>query len=373
MLSLLAALVCTSPATAQEFILNTETSAGIWVDSPQSDRFKPGFYLAVRPGVALGPVLAMQWSYSLLITPPKGAYEDTGTAHSVSAGARIRPFGTRQKPLSRVNGLFADFNLGYVRTGDLDRWGFDTGIGYNFQVTPGFALGPVVRYGQIVQPDNQSGVNPNDGQYIAAGLNFGFGQAHKPPAEPIDPVCPDAPECPVTVIEKMPVIVVEAGCPDQDGDGTCDSKDRCPTAAGPSGARGCPTDPCSGKPLVVDVHFDYDSAEMPDFKLREPQTMDPVLDAVADAIAQDPSCRVCVVGFASEEGAPEYNQDLSVHRANAVQSYMTARGLAKSRIPTMGMGARCQLVPEESRPENRRVEFRRLQEGESCQNNCSQQ
>jgi len=97
-----------------------------------------------------------------------------------------------------------------------------------------------------------------------------------------------------------------------------------------------------------------------------------VLDAVAEAIAQDPSCRVCIVGHASEEGPVEYNEDLSRRRASAVQGYLGARGLAESRMPTTGMGAHCQLVPETTRPLNRRVEFLRLQEGESCPMECSE-
>ena len=135
---------------------------------------------------------------------------------------------------------------------------------------------------------------------------------------------------------------------------------------------GCPVDPCTGAPLVVLVQFGYDSAGMPTLKQNGPQTMDPVLDAVAKAIAQDPSCHVCIMGFASEEGTAPYNQDLSLRRAEAVQGYMNDRGLANKRIPTTGYGETCQLVPEESRELNRRVEFHRLQEGESCPATCPQ-
>lgn len=99
--------------------------------------------------------------------------------------------------------------------------------------------------------------------------------------------------------------------------------------------------------------------------------MDPVLDAVAEAIAKDPSCRVCILGHASEEGTAEYNEELSRSRASAVQDYMTDHNLAEMRMPTTGMGDRCQLVPETSRVLNRRVEFRRLQDGESCPTDCS--
>ena len=51
---------------------------------------------------------------------------------------------------------------------------------------------------------------------------------------------------------------------------------------------------------------------------------------------------------------------------------MTARGLVESRIPSIGMGEACQLVPTESLELNRRVEFRGLGEGESCPKACEE-
>ena len=159
-------------------------------------------------------------------------------------------------------------------------------------------------------------------------------------------------------------------CPDGDRDGVCDADDRCPKKIGPSATLGCPIDPCGGSPLVVLVQFEYDSAELP-LPKDDAQEMDPVLDAVADAIEQDSSCRVCIVGYASEEGPSEHNQELSSRRASAVQGYLAIRGLDKTQMPTTGLGERCQLVPESTHVLNRRVEFRRLQEGASCPTDCS--
>ncbi len=173
---------------------------------------------------------------------------------------------------------------------------------------------------------------------------------------------------PVTGADRAPKALPP--CPDGDRDGVCNADDRCPTAAGPQAAFGCPINPCGTSPLMVLVQFKYDSSEMPAQKLGV-QTMDPVLDAVAKAIAQDATCRVCVLGYASEEGTAAYNEDLSRRRAAAVQDYLIARGLPTMRMPTTGMGERCQLVPERSRELNRRVEFRRLREGESCPRDCS--
>ena len=57
-------------------------------------------------------------------------------------------------------------------------------------------------------------------------------------------------------------------------------------------------------------------------------------------------------------------------RATAVQDYLTDRGLSESQVPMVELGEMCPLVPEASLELNRRVEFRRLADGESCPTTC---
>lgn len=368
----LATLLAGPAANANEFVLHVEPAASFWVDQPQDERFAPGFYLAVRPGVALGPVVSLQWSYSLLVTPAGEGFDEVGSAHALMAGLRLRPFGAGRPASEQLEGLWVDGNLGYVRSEDLDRLGFDAGLGYAWQLASGFAIGPVVRYGHIVQPDDIPNRDPSDAQFVNVGLSLTFGSSNEEVAPAVQAA--PCPECPaVTQCPDVPDCVQQVAiCADRDGDGVCDINDRCPTTVGPLATFGCPIDPCSGTPLSVLVQFDYDSAKMPVLLPSNPQTMDPVLNAVAAAIAQDPSCRVCIVGYASEEGSADHNLDLSRRRASAVEDYLSSHGLAGRRMPTTGLGARCQLVPESSRVLNRRVEFRRLQEGESCPVDCTE-
>ncbi len=360
-------------AQAQEFRLNVEAGGAVFVDEPQSDRFGPGLHLAVRPGIALGSVVTLQWSYSLLHAGAGDGFDESGTAHSWTTGLRLRPLAglTDEPESSKFDGLFVDFNIGYVRSDNLDRLGFDTGIGYNFEVLSSLALGPFVRYIHVIQPDDLAGMDPNDAQALAFGLNLAFGIPREKAEIPESLECASCPNCEAApVCEGPSTNPADMTCPDYDGDGVCDDDDRCPTQMGTKSDFGCPVDPCTGKPLVVLVQFEFNSAGMPVHKNSGEQTMDPVLEAVAKAVGKNESCRVCIVGHASEEGPADLNQTLSVSRAKAVQNYMTARGVPVSRIPTSGMGNMCPLIPKASLVMNRRVEFHRLEEGESCPTSC---
>lgn len=366
-----------SPAAAQDvnFTLHVEPDVAVWVDDPQTTRFTPGLYAAVRPGISLGRVVSLQWSYALLWTPAADGFTEDGSGHFLMGGVRVRPLATIMAASEQLGGLFVDFNLGYVRTGALDRFGFDVGVGYGFQVTPEFSLGPVLRYVQIVQPDNTPNEDPNDAQLLVFGLDFAFGAAPNEASPPEPSVASDLESTDdsamISSSEPLACDPVDACAgADADRDGVCDGEDRCPSQIGPSATLGCPIDPCSGAPLTVLVQFPFDSAGMPATRSSGAQTMDPVLDAVAAAIMRESQCRVCIIGHASEEGDSAYNAELSSRRAAAVQQYMTARGLSEARMPTIGMGERCQLVPESTNVLNRRVEFRRLDEGESCPTAC---
>jgi outer membrane protein OmpA-like peptidoglycan-associated protein len=367
----LAALFATKPAAAAEFTLHVEPAVAFWVDEPQMSRYTPGFYFAIRPGIALGRVVALQWSYAMLAVGAGKGYDEYGSGHFLLAGIRLRPFATLRPREEQLGGLFVDFNLGYVRTENLNRFGFDAGIGYGFQATDWFSIGPAVRYGQIVQPADIPNRDSNDAQFVTVGVDLAFGPAYKPAPE-----CEAAPQCVQEQAEEKedePVVAAAlpcTNCPDDDKDGVCNAADDCPTAVGPAETLGCPIEPCGSKPLVVLVQFKYDSAGMPALK-EGAQTMDPVLDKIAAAIDRDPGCRVCIMGFASEEGPTAYNQTLSESRAGAVQEFMVAHGIQESRMPTVGVGERCPLIPVSTHVLNRRVEFRRLGAGDSCPTDCA--
>ena len=65
-------------------------------------------------------------------------------------------------------------------------------------------------------------------------------------------------------------------------------------------------------------------------------------------------------GYTDYIGTNEFNQALSVKRANAVKVYMLNRNVPASRISIIGYGEENPIAPnstDDGRQQNRRVEF----------------
>lgn len=84
------------------------------------------------------------------------------------------------------------------------------------------------------------------------------------------------------------------------------------------------------------------------------------LDKVASVLDQYPDRRVRVEGFADAEEGDTDGTTLSLRRANAVRDALISRGVAASRIDTLGYGDRYPVASNDSsegRQLNRRVEI----------------
>jgi len=107
------------------------------------------------------------------------------------------------------------------------------------------------------------------------------------------------------------------------------------------------------KPVNVDlsIQFDFDSA-------RLQASSKPLLDNLAQAMNSE---RLSVLKFKVEghtdaKGKPDYNQDLSARRAQAVQTYLVSQNVAAERLQAEGKGASELLVPDKPlASDNRRV------------------
>jgi outer membrane protein OmpA-like peptidoglycan-associated protein len=83
------------------------------------------------------------------------------------------------------------------------------------------------------------------------------------------------------------------------------------------------------------------------------------LDGLARALRHDPNATVEIDGHTDASGDRGYNPDLSLRRAQAVQSYLTSRGIDPQRITTRGFGPDYPVASnntETGRQQNRRVE-----------------
>jgi outer membrane protein OmpA-like peptidoglycan-associated protein len=109
----------------------------------------------------------------------------------------------------------------------------------------------------------------------------------------------------------------------------------------------------SPKPVTLDlsIQFDFDSA-------RLQASSKPLLDNLAQAMNSE---RLLVLKFKVEghtdaKGKPDYNQDLSARRAQAVQTYLVSQNVAADRLQAEGKGASELLVSDKPlASDNRRV------------------
>ena len=73
-----------------------------------------------------------------------------------------------------------------------------------------------------------------------------------------------------------------------------------------------------------------------------------------------PNARVAITGYTDTDGAPAYNQQLSIRRADAVKNALVSNGIAPQAISVNGAGEAGLLIetPDQTKNEkNRRVQI----------------
>jgi len=147
---------------------------------------------------------------------------------------------------------------------------------------------------------------------------------------------------------------------DEDGDGVPDSKDRCPgTPRGtPVNRFGCPKVLTAEEETQVlrstsSIKFDFNSDKLQEGSFAS-------LDQLYALLQKYPGSRLIVEGHTDNVGSDEFNLKLSQRRADAVKSYLVAKGIDAARIAAQGYGETVPIASndtEEGRAINRRVEL----------------
>ncbi|HXX70416.1 MAG TPA: OmpA family protein [Polyangiaceae bacterium] len=347
-------------AVADPVQVHLEVGASQPLGDPQAHEFGLGasgrLALEVPLTRAIGTQLGVGGIWLPHTNPPvdlQFADHGDGTALTVMAGLRFRP-------LTEVAGPWADANAGYVRTGQLDRFGFEIDLGYDWRIgeRTRWDAGPYVGYLQIIQPNDT--LRPQDAHVLAFGVHIALGaeprQRFVQPAtvfsEPPPPQPPPPPPAP------------PAAPPDRDNDGVPDAEDACPDVPGirtdDPKTNGCP--PAGDQVHVVKdrieyddvIHFDTDQAHVHHASWT-------ILEKLARFINANPDIeQVDITGHADERGDEDYNVRLSQARAEAVRERLVHFGVDGRRLTTVGYGTshpRAEGHSENEWRQNRRVEF----------------
>lgn len=106
--------------------------------------------------------------------------------------------------------------------------------------------------------------------------------------------------------------------------------------------------------VLVGVNFAFDKSEL------LPESY-PVLDKAVTLLTNNPKVDVEVEGYCDYIGSNAYNKELSVNRAITVKNYLVSKGIADSRLSTVGYGEQNPVADnetEDGRAMNRRIVFR---------------
>jgi outer membrane protein OmpA-like peptidoglycan-associated protein len=104
---------------------------------------------------------------------------------------------------------------------------------------------------------------------------------------------------------------------------------------------------------LSNIFFDFNKSELKEESFPE-------LNRLVRLMEDNPSIRIRIEGHTDAIGSDEYNQRLSLRRANAIFRYLTENNIDYNRLTTRGYGESNPVDTndtEEGRAENRRVEF----------------
>lgn len=112
-----------------------------------------------------------------------------------------------------------------------------------------------------------------------------------------------------------------------------------------------------GEGIIVElsdkVLFDFGKSDLNDASRRS-------LDKIVKVFNKYPDTNIEVQGHTDDKGTNDFNQRLSVQRAQSVNAYLANKGISPFRLTVKGFGEiapKYENTTEEGRSQNRRVEF----------------
>jgi outer membrane protein OmpA-like peptidoglycan-associated protein len=296
-------------ARAGEPVVGVDLGAAVPVSRFRSTA-EPGGSIAPFAGYRLGNT----FTFTPILQPQFAAFQtdvstdrdsDVTSVFSITAGGRFSLIDeNREVYFSTQGGYYTDV------TGPLndDGEGFNIAGGFNYEFQPGTALGIFIRRDQSgMQAARGSG---DDLVFLNIGLSLKHHFLPPPPPPPAPAVAEAPPPAPVPVEKKKIVL------------------------------RG--------------VNFDFDKSDIrPDAR--------PILDEAAETLKEYSAVAISVEGHTDAVGTDQYNQGLSVRRAEAVRNYLVERGIDRARMSVEGLGESRPVATndtDDGRAQNRRVELR---------------
>lgn len=215
----------------------------------------------------------------------------------------------------------------------------------------GAVSAPLTRLSFKLRGEGRYQVDQFQGGYndyrLLAGIEFPFGSRSVRLAALVPPA--------VEIREVVKEVYLPAPFVDTDKDTIEDSRDQCSDT--PEGLK-VDADGCVIEGQVLELRGVTFALNQSALQLNA-QT---VLDYVAKGMKGQPTMTVEIAGHTDSLGTASYNQQLSQRRAEAVSGYLTAQGIATTRLTAKGYGESELMVnPETSeidKERNRRVVFR---------------
>jgi outer membrane protein OmpA-like peptidoglycan-associated protein len=404
----LGCFVSTRASADEPWLLDAELTGGLPITEPQREWFSFGGSLAFtvsKPLVSWFSLAARVRAAAFLDgdTPTTPGVDDPGLGmlSSGQVGFIVR---LPQDSVRRGTGLWVDGVIGGGLTGSSLRPMFEGGVGYGFYLSERTAIGPVLRYLQVLQSDAE--LAPSDARIGLVGVRLSFNDAPEIPPEKRPPPPPDrdgdgiadAADACIDLAEDFDDFRDDDGCPepdnDQDGvpdaadgcpnisedfdgfrdddgcldddnddDGIADELDKCPlepeTLNGVDDEDGCPDQGLivmQDDRIVLEERVLFDPA-----RSRVRSGAAPVLEAIVNLWKQHPEwTRVRIEGHADATGNAAFNQKLSERRAANVREALIKLGMRADVIVAEGFGSTkllTQGTTDDDHRKNRRVEF----------------